>query len=172
MCFWDPHVWFYCKVFSYEDRPPLGETYTTRETWPCHSTRYRDGSDCPGMEERVPRSIYFQHSADCEGLFQIIEPLEVDIVRRSENGGTLANGIVFSWCDGKRSTIEEALKRPFRDCIDLSDLTKEERDEILGENRLERHIENRVERNIEECRGLHLDGNKDEDVEGDEGNRE
>jgi hypothetical protein len=65
------------------------------------------------------------------GFFQIIEPTNVHIISRKVDGAKLASSIVFSWCDGKRSSIEEALKGDFKQFVDLSKASKEERDDIL-----------------------------------------
>lgn len=97
--------------------------------------------NCPGLEPLEPDHISYKHSVGCESFFQIIEPTNVDIVSRKVDGAKLANSIVFSWCDGKRSSIEEALKRDFKQFVDLSKASKKERDDILGQNRLEEHIE-------------------------------
>ncbi len=97
--------------------------------------------NCPGLEQLEPDHISYKHSVSCESFFQIIEPTNVDIVSRKVDGAKLANSIVFSWCDGKRSSIEEALKRDFKQFVDLSTASKKERDDILGQNRLEEHIE-------------------------------
>jgi hypothetical protein len=97
--------------------------------------------NCPGLEQREPDHIAYKHSFRCESFFQIIEPTNADIVSRKVDGGKLSNSIVFSWCDGKRSSIEEALKRDFKQSLDLCKASKKERDDILGQNRLEEHIE-------------------------------
>lgn len=47
------------------------------------------------------------------------------------------NALVFDWCDGKRSTIEEAMRRPFKQFIDLTWASKQVTDELLGPNNLE-----------------------------------
>ena len=100
------------------------------------------GSDnCPGLEQHEPDHITYKHSVLCESFFQIIEPTNADIVSRKVDGAKLSNSIVFSWCDGKRSSIEEALKRDFKQSLDLSKASKKERDDILRQNRLEEHIE-------------------------------
>ena len=46
------------------------------------------------------------NTPDCKSFFQIIEPTNVDMVSRKVDGTKLANSVVFSWCDGKRSSIE------------------------------------------------------------------
>jgi hypothetical protein len=105
--------------------------------------------NCSKLKQHEPDHITYKHSVGCESFFQIIEPTNADIVSRAVNGAKLANSIVFSWCDGKRSSIEEALKRDFKQSIDLSKASKKERDDILGQNRLEEHIEYCREENIE-----------------------
>lgn len=104
--------------------------------------------NCSELEQHEPDHITYEHSVGCGSFFQIIEPTNADIVSRTANGAKLANSIVFSWCDGKRSSIEEALKRDFKQSIDLSKASKKERDYILGQNRLEEHIEYCREENI------------------------
>lgn len=97
--------------------------------------------NCPGLEQHELDHIAYKHSVRCESFFQIIEPTNADIVSRKVNGAKLSNSIVFSWCDGKRSSIEEALKRDFKQSLDLCKASKKERDDILRQNRLEEHIE-------------------------------
>jgi hypothetical protein len=71
------------------------------------------------------------------------------VVSRKAEVATLANSIVFNWCNGKRSTIEEALKRNFKKYLDLSEALIEERDDVLGPGRLEEHIESCRDENVE-----------------------
>jgi hypothetical protein len=104
--------------------------------------------NCPGLEQHEPDHITYEHSVDCESFFQIIEPTNVDIVSRKVDGAKLANSIVFSWCDGKRCSIEEALKRDFKQFVDLPKASKREQDDILGQNRLKEHIEYCRDENI------------------------
>ena len=96
--------------------------------------------NCSELKQREPDHITYKHSVSCESFFQIIEPTNVDIVSRKVDGAKLANSIVFSWCDGKRSSIEEALKRDFKQFVDLSKVSRKEGDDILGQNRLKEHF--------------------------------
>lgn len=76
---------------------------------------------CPSRRERHPLSVKIQHEhAFTQGqrIPCIISPQSAVVVRRTR----LATGIVFEWCDGIRSTIEEALLRSVRPQIEIKGL--------------------------------------------------
>ena len=64
----------------------------------------------------------------------------VSIIRRSDEGGTLWNSMVFMWCDGRKATIETMLSRNYAEHMDLSDATATEMEDIVGRGRLEEHM--------------------------------
>jgi hypothetical protein len=93
----------------------------------------------------VPEKICYTHahfpsSMTANQLFEIADTHKVTVVCRREDGGNLANGLEFLWCDGSGSTIAAMLIRGYQNTIDLSSTLKDERDQMLGENKLENHI--------------------------------
>ena len=76
-------------------------------------------------------------------FFEIPEPAgTVSVVRRTECGGNLGNGLEFLWCDGSRATIAETMRtRVCEEEFEVFEYTKEGRDEVLGEGRMKKNLE-------------------------------
>ena len=96
-----------------------------------------------------PKRVTFKHSHEGEAqCLQVVEFVAVEKRERNEEkvfGGkdaaTLANGLVFRWCDGSIGIIEDIIELPFKSVVGLTNASKEWTDSMMGKDRLERHEE-------------------------------
>jgi hypothetical protein len=51
------------------------------------------------------------------------------------------NGLEFFWCDRIRSTIADMVDKYFAPVLYLTGVTKEERDQVTGKDKVEKHME-------------------------------
>ena len=70
-------------------------------------------------------------------------PLEGETRTKNSNEdgmATLANGIVFEWCDDSIGTMEEMLSWPLQGMVDLTNASMCESDQISRKDRSEKHM--------------------------------
>jgi hypothetical protein len=102
---------------------------------------------CPHPNGQVRWTVTAQHDHIYEygvGLPKIIKPETAVIINRKDRGGTLANSVVFEWCDGTASTIVDALNRPMRRRICLANMSKNMFDRVLGKHKFEEVVSQTV----------------------------